>query len=143
MPPHDIAKLWKSTIKVGNTEQPDDPFDLQALNDTGANVTDCFHGRRPIHSGSVEEVRDAPNPGQKCYLIRLNHRPTVLSQVQYRGVAMPANDGQFHKIVGIRKTVFLGIPSQPVTDKKGIEDSKKELAAILAQDEGTWTGTQP
>lgn len=146
MPPHDIAKLWHSTIKFGTAVQPDDDFDLQALNQFGTNVTDCKHGNQFIHSGSVDKIMDAPNPGEFCYLVSLNHRPDPLgiTQVQYRGVAMRGNDGQFHKIVGIIKIVFLSLPHKPNPTMKEVEDTKKELTAFLiGQDEGTWTGTQP
>src|ERR1043165_7944785 len=126
MPPHDIAKLWHSTITFGTAVQPDDDFDLQALNQAGTNVTECKHGNQFIHSGSVDTIMDAP------------------TQVQYRGVAMRGNDGQFHNIVGIRKTVFLSLPQKPKPTMKEVEDATKELMAFLAgQDEGTWHGTQP
>ena len=139
MAKHEIALAWKSAIN-GDDE---DGFDLQNLNEFGTNVKQCKHGAHFIHDGLVTAVTSAVLPGGRCYLVRFDEPPNMAGgfQLQYRGIAIQSpTDGQFHKIVGIKKKALLTKAQSKTAE--ATEDVALALGGT-GQDEGTWTGTQP
>jgi hypothetical protein len=138
---HPLAKKWKSRVRTSADIHGD--FDLRNLTD-GGDLSNCIHGPNNDRiSGTVDEISFSDAPTAK-YLVRIDQEPSTGYSIHYRGVAiLDLADNQIHKIIGFKRAIATPFTDDPKTKSRQEHAAIKLAIEALAQDEGTWTGTQP
>jgi hypothetical protein len=138
---HPLAFVWKSKVKASADKHGD--FDFRDITNSG-DLSSCTHGpNKDRITGVVDEINVSEAPTAK-FLVQIDQEVTKSFHLHYRGVAIAAANGEIHAIVGFKRAVAetIGVRGQKLT-KEAEEAVKSALEELKAQDEGTWTGTQP
>ncbi|SRR6266436_374641 len=134
---HELGKVWKSQVN-GVDDAAGVTFDLTNMLANG-DASNCTHG--PNHISGITEKLEIPEAPAARYLVQIDQRVSTLVRLQYRGVAIynPATS-EINKIIGVKRIIRF-----PFAAPDEVAESMKQEKAVglLAQDEGTWTGTQP